>query len=144
MVTFLSLCISLYFSCPLREREVIPQVPNQSTLARPVPKSNSNFALSGNYYKCPDYSEPDIDAYRVQANIHERKCTYGKPSIQVPMDPCIEAEIAPIEYSFHDGWMFCLGSGERDSNYFQNGTLDCGNKTKVRPKRYTSNSIFLN
>ncbi|RVE55011.1 hypothetical protein evm_000378 [Chilo suppressalis] len=86
---------------------------------------------NGNYYKCPEGSEPDLDAYRVQANMHERKCTYGKPSISVPVDPCIEAEMAPIEYSFHEGWMFCLGNGERENNYFQNGTLDCGNKTKV-------------
>lgn len=92
--------------------------------------------LTGNYYKCPEGSEPDLDAYRVQANMHERKCTYGKPSIPVAVDPCIEAEMAPIEYSFHEGWMFCLGNGERENNYFQNGTLDCGNKTKVRTSFY--------
>lgn len=85
----------------------------------------------GNYYECPEGSEPDLDAYRVQANMHERKCTFGHNSVPVAVDPCIEAEAAPIEYSFHEGWMFCLGNGERDNNYFQNGTLDCGNKTKV-------------
>ncbi|XP_026319122.1 uncharacterized protein LOC113229665 [Hyposmocoma kahamanoa] len=86
---------------------------------------------NGNYYKCPKGSEPDIDTYRVQANMHDRKCTYGKSSYQLPIDPCIEAETAPIEYSFHEGWMFCLGNGDRENNYFQNGTLDCGNKTKI-------------
>ncbi|XP_013141608.1 PREDICTED: uncharacterized protein LOC106105724 [Papilio polytes] len=86
---------------------------------------------NSNFYKCPEGSEPDLDAYRLQANMHERKCTFGKPSIPVPVDPCIEAEVAPIEYSFHEGWMFCLGNGDRENNYFQNGTLDCGNKTKV-------------
>lgn len=93
---------------------------------------NTNlYCPLGNYYKCPHGSEPDLDAYRVQANMHERKCTFGKQSIPVALDPCIEAEVAPIEYSFHEGWMFCLGNGERENNYFQNGTLDCGNKTKV-------------
>ncbi|CAG4935467.1 unnamed protein product [Parnassius apollo] len=92
---------------------------------------------NGNFYKCPEGSEPDLDAYRLQANMHERKCTYGKPSIPLPVDPCIEAEVAPIEYSFHEGWMFCLGNGERDNNYFQNGTLDCGNKTKPPPVELT-------
>lgn len=94
-------------------------------------KKTTYIVQNGNYYKCPEDSEPDLDAYRVQANMHERKCTYGKNSIPVPIDPCIEAEVAPIEYSFHEGWMFCLGNGERENNYFQNGTLDCGNKTKV-------------
>ncbi|KAJ8723172.1 hypothetical protein PYW08_003084 [Mythimna loreyi] len=94
-------------------------------------KKSVYIIQNGNYYKCPHGSEPDLDAYRVQANMHERKCTFGKPSIPVPLDPCIEAEVAPIEYSFHEGWMFCLGNGERENNYFQNGTLDCGNKTKV-------------
>ncbi|VVD00569.1 unnamed protein product [Leptidea sinapis] len=87
---------------------------------------------NGNYYECPNGSEPDLDAYRVQANMHERKCTYSKASVPVTVDPCIEAEVAPIEYSFHEGWMFCLGNGERENNYFQNGTIDCGNKTKPR------------
>ncbi|KAI5633243.1 hypothetical protein NE865_14053 [Phthorimaea operculella] len=86
---------------------------------------------NGNYYKCPNGSEPNVDEYRHQANMHERKCTYGRTSVQVEIDPCIEAEIAPIEYSFNEGWMFCLGNGDRENNYFQNGTLDCGNKTKV-------------
>lgn len=99
------------------------------------------FFKPGNYYRCPDGSEPDLDAYRVQANMHERKCTFGRQSIPVPVDPCIEAEVAPIEYSFHEGWMFCLGNGERENNYFQNGTLDCGNKTKVRKQKYVSFSI---
>lgn len=31
--------------------------------------------------------------------------------------------------------MFCLGNGDRENNYFQNGTLDCGNKTKVKKLR---------
>lgn len=71
--------------------------------------------------------------------MHERKCTFGRSSIPVPIDPCIEAEVAPIEYSFHEGWMFCLGNGDRENNYFQNGTLDCGNKTKVRKSsRFTA------
>ncbi|XP_026744463.1 uncharacterized protein LOC113505825 [Trichoplusia ni] len=94
-------------------------------------KKSIYIIQNGNYYKCPHGSEPDLDAYRVQANMHERKCTFGKQSIPVPLDPCIEAEVAPIEYSFHEGWMFCLGNGERENNYFQNGTLDCGNKTKI-------------
>ncbi|XP_063381964.1 uncharacterized protein LOC134668410 [Cydia fagiglandana] len=86
---------------------------------------------NGNYYECPPGSEPDQDAYRTQANMHDRKCTFGKESVKIDVDPCIEAEVAPIEYSFNEGWMFCLGSGERDNNYFKNGTLDCGNKTKI-------------
>ena len=87
--------------------------------------------VTGNYYTCPPGTEPDLDAYRVQANMHERKCTFGKKSEPVALDPCIDAEVAPIEYSFHEGWMFCLGNGERENNYFMNGALDCGNKTKV-------------
>ncbi|XP_053604970.1 uncharacterized protein LOC128672086 [Plodia interpunctella] len=86
---------------------------------------------NGNYFTCPEGSEPDLDAYRIQANMHERKCTYGKPSIPVQIDPCIEGETAPIEYSFNEGWMFCFGNGDRESNYFNNGTLDCGHKVKV-------------
>lgn len=82
-----------------------------------------------------------MDAYRIQANMHERKCTYGKESEPVAVDPCIEAELAPIEYSFHEGWMFCLGNGERENNYFQNGTLDCGNKMKV--SRFIIDIFFL-
>ncbi|XP_038214266.1 uncharacterized protein LOC119834061 [Zerene cesonia] len=101
-------------------------------------KKTTYIIQNGNYYKCPEGSEPDLDAYRVQANMHERKCTYGKQSIPVSVDPCIEAEVAPIEYSFHEGWMFCLGNGERENNYFQNGTLDCGNKTKVSVDEFLS------
>ncbi|XP_041979722.1 uncharacterized protein LOC121733518 [Aricia agestis] len=86
---------------------------------------------NGNYFKCPKGTEPDMEAYRVQTTLHEMKCTMGKKAVQIPFDPCLEAESAPIEYSYGEGWMFCLGSGERDANYFQNGTLDCGNKTKV-------------
>lgn len=70
--------------------------------------------------------------------MHERKCTYGKPSIPVQIDPCIEGETAPIEYSFNEGWMFCFGNGDRESNYFNNGTLDCGHKVKV-----SSVAVFL-
>ncbi|KAH9631683.1 hypothetical protein HF086_014684 [Spodoptera exigua] len=55
---------------------------------------------------------------------------------EVPLDPCIEAEVAPIEYSFNEGWMFCLGNGDRENNYFQNGTLDCGNKTKIAVSKF--------
>ncbi|CAB3246818.1 unnamed protein product [Arctia plantaginis] len=73
-------------------------------------KKSVYIIQNGNYYKCPHGSEPDLDAYRIQANMHERKCTFGKQSIPVAMDPCIEAEVAPIEYSFHEGWMFCLGN----------------------------------
>ncbi|XP_073955138.1 uncharacterized protein [Choristoneura fumiferana] len=106
---------------------------NGLTVRTVVSATNKTIYIiqNGNYYKCPENSEPDLDAYRVQANMHERKCTFGKQSEQVPIDPCIEAEVAPIEYSFHEGWMFCLGNGERENNYFRNGTLDCGNKTKV-------------
>ncbi|KOB51843.1 TRAP dicarboxylate transporter-DctP subunit, partial [Operophtera brumata] len=98
--------------------------------AQEVLMENIKSGGNGNYYKCPAGSEPDLDSYRVQGNLHERKCTYYKDSIQVPVDPCIEAEVTPIEFSFHEGWMFCLGNGERENNYFQNGTLDCGNKLK--------------
>lgn len=68
--------------------------------------------------------------------MHERKCTNNKQSTPVSVDPCIEAEMSPIEYSFHEGWMFCLGNGDRENNYFQNGTLDCGNKTKVSTTQF--------
>ncbi|PZC78202.1 hypothetical protein B5X24_HaOG202536 [Helicoverpa armigera] len=94
-------------------------------------KKSIYIIQNGNYFKCPPGSEPDLDAYRVQTNLHERKCTFGQESIPVALDPCIEAEVAPIEYSFGEDWMFCLGNGERENNYFQNGTLDCGNKTKI-------------
>lgn len=63
--------------------------------------------------------------------MHDRKCTFNKIPEQLSVDPCIEGEVAPIEYSYKEGWTFCMGSGDRDTSYFQNGTLDCGNKTKV-------------
>ncbi|KAG7299170.1 hypothetical protein JYU34_017711 [Plutella xylostella] len=93
---------------------------------------------NGNYFKCPEGSEPDVDAYRQQVNMHDRKCTFNKIPEQLSVDPCIEGEVAPIEYSYKEGWTFCMGSGDRDTSYFQNGTLDCGNKTKVTLDEFLS------
>ncbi|KOB67604.1 Uncharacterized protein OBRU01_19539, partial [Operophtera brumata] len=79
---------------------------------------------SGKYYSCVG-SEPDMDAFRVQANIHERKCTSGQPAVAVPLlvDPCMDAEMAPLEYSYNKEWIFCLGEGERDSTHTPNGEI---------------------
>ncbi|KAF9422564.1 hypothetical protein HW555_001768 [Spodoptera exigua] len=99
-------------------------------------KKSVYIIQNGRYYQCPPNSEPDLDDYRKQPNLHDRRCTFGQNSEEVPLDPCIEAEVAPIEYSFNEGWMFCLGNGDRENNYFQNGTLDCGNKTKIAVSKF--------
>lgn len=93
----------------------------------------------GKYYSCEDGSEPDVDAFRAQANIHERKCTSGKQAVQLPLlvDPCIDAEAAPLEYSYNNEWMFCLGDAERDATHSPDGDVDCGKKIKATQSLFT-------